>query len=75
MNSSLDRVRARARLLLAADNWRELSQLLERDVPALIAEVEQLPVSWSKPSEATIGTAPSPRRVLRLPAGVLAKAD
>lgn len=42
MNSNLDRVKARARLLLAADRWRELFQFLERDVPALIAEVEQL---------------------------------
>ena len=42
MNSNLDKVRARARLLLAADRWRELLQFLERDVPTLIAEVEQL---------------------------------
>jgi excisionase family DNA binding protein len=42
MNSNLDSFRARARLLLAADRWRELLQFLERDVPALIAEVEQL---------------------------------
>lgn len=42
MNSNLDKVRARARLLLAADKWRELLQFLERDVPALVAEVEQL---------------------------------
>jgi excisionase family DNA binding protein len=42
MDSNLERVRARARLLLAADRWRELLQFLERDVPALIAEVEQL---------------------------------
>lgn len=42
MNSNLDKVRARARLLLAADRWRELCQFLERDVPTLISEVEQL---------------------------------
>ena len=42
MNSNLDKVRARARLLLAADKWRELIQFLERDVPTLVAEVEQL---------------------------------
>jgi excisionase family DNA binding protein len=42
MDSNLDRVRAKARLLLAADKWRELIQFLERDIPTLIAEVEQL---------------------------------
>jgi excisionase family DNA binding protein len=42
MNSSLDKIRARANLLLASDKWRDLVQLLERDVPTLIAEVEQL---------------------------------
>lgn len=42
MDSNLDRLRARARLLLAADNWRELCQFLEKDVPMLIAEIEQL---------------------------------
>jgi excisionase family DNA binding protein len=42
MNSNLDKVRARARLLLAADKWRELLQFLEPDIPTLIAEVEQL---------------------------------
>jgi hypothetical protein len=40
MNSNLDNVKARARLLLVADRWRELFQFLERDVPALIAEVK-----------------------------------
>jgi len=42
MNSSLEKIRARASLLLASDKWRDLVQLLERDVPTLIAEVEQL---------------------------------
>ena len=42
MDSNLEKVRARARLLLAADNLRELLQFLERDVPMLIAEVERL---------------------------------
>jgi excisionase family DNA binding protein len=42
MNSNLDNIKARARLVLAADRWRELFQLLEKHVPALIAEVEQL---------------------------------
>ena len=42
MDSNLDKIRARARLLLAADRWRELMQFLERDIPMLIAEVEQL---------------------------------
>ncbi len=40
MDSNLERVRAQ--LLLAADNWREISQLLERDLPKLIADIEQL---------------------------------
>jgi len=42
MDSNLEKVRAKARLLLAADDLRELLQFLERDVPTLIAEVEQL---------------------------------
>ncbi len=42
MNSNLDKVRAKARLLLAADKWREVFQFPEKDVPTLIAEVEQL---------------------------------
>ena len=42
MDSNLDKIRARARLLLAADRWRELLQFLQKDVPMLIAEVEQL---------------------------------
>lgn len=42
MNSNLEKMRARARLLLAADRWRELIQFLERDIPTLISEVEQL---------------------------------
>jgi excisionase family DNA binding protein len=42
MKSNLNGVKARARLLLASDKWHELFQFLERDVPALIAEVEQL---------------------------------
>jgi excisionase family DNA binding protein len=42
MNTNLDKLRGRARLLLAADRWRELMEFLERDVPTLIAEVEQL---------------------------------
>jgi excisionase family DNA binding protein len=42
MNTNLDKIRARARLLLAADRWRELMEFLERDVPMLITEVEQL---------------------------------
>jgi excisionase family DNA binding protein len=42
MDSKLDKIRTRARLLLAADRWRELMQFLEGDVPSLIAEVEQL---------------------------------
>lgn len=42
MNSSLDKIRARARLLLAANRWRELMQFLDRDLPTLISEVEQL---------------------------------
>lgn len=42
MDSNLDKIRARARLLLAADGWRELLQFLETDISLLIAEVEQL---------------------------------
>ena len=42
MNTDLDRIRARARLLFAADRWRELMQFLESEVPTLISEVEQL---------------------------------
>jgi excisionase family DNA binding protein len=42
MSVQVDEIRARARLLLAADKWRELTQLLEQDVPLLIAEVERL---------------------------------
>lgn len=43
MVSNVERAKAKARLLLAADKWRELSQFLESDVPALLAEVERLP--------------------------------
>lgn len=42
MGVHVDEIRARARLLLAADKWRDLTQLLEQDVPILIAEVERL---------------------------------
>lgn len=42
MQTNLDKFRAKARLLLAADKLRELIQFLESDIPALIAEVEQL---------------------------------
>jgi len=42
MNTNLEKIRARARLLFAADKWRELMEFLERDVPTLITEVEQL---------------------------------
>ena len=33
MGAHVDEIRARARLLLAADKWRDLTQLLEQDVP------------------------------------------
>lgn len=42
MKLNLDRVMAKARLLLAAVKLQELFQWLQRDVPTLIAEVEQL---------------------------------
>jgi excisionase family DNA binding protein len=42
MNANLDVVKAKARLVLAADRWRELIHVLEKDVPMLIAEVERL---------------------------------
>jgi hypothetical protein len=42
MNADLDGIRTRARLLLVADKWRELTRVLENDIPMLIAEIEQL---------------------------------
>jgi excisionase family DNA binding protein len=51
MGLLVDEIRARARLLLAADKWRDLTQLLEKDVPILIAEVERLRQAEAKRSE------------------------
>jgi excisionase family DNA binding protein len=42
MSVNVEEIRARARLVLAADKWRDLMQLLEHDIPILIAEVERL---------------------------------
>jgi hypothetical protein len=42
MDSNFGTVKTGARLLLAADRWHETFQFLERDVQALIAEVEQI---------------------------------
>ena len=42
MRVNVEEIRARTRLLLAADKWRDLTQLLEHDIPILIAEVERL---------------------------------
>ena len=42
MQTNVDKFRAMARLLLAADRLRELIHFLESDIPALIAETEQL---------------------------------
>ena len=42
MSVNVEEIRAKARLLLAADKWRDLMQLLEHDIPILIAEVERL---------------------------------
>lgn len=42
MQTNLDKFRAKARLLLATERLRDLIQFLERDIPALIAEVEGL---------------------------------
>jgi hypothetical protein len=33
MGGNLDEIRARARLPLAADKWRELTHLLKSDIP------------------------------------------
>ncbi len=42
MGPTLEKTRARARLLLASERLRELLEFLENGVPALIDEVEQL---------------------------------
>ena len=42
MDSNLEKIRTRAKLLLASEQMRELLEFLDRSVPALIAEVEQL---------------------------------
>lgn len=42
MNANPSEIRARARLLVAADKWRDLTRMLEEDVPILIAEIERL---------------------------------
>src|SRR5689334_716319 len=42
MSTNLEQSRTRARLLLASEKLRELLQFLEKDVPVLIDEVEQL---------------------------------
>ena len=57
MGLLVDEIRARARLLLAADKWRDLTQLLEHDVPILIAEVESLRQELSEAKRAE----PQPR--------------
>ena len=67
MNSNLDEVKARARLLLAADRWRELFRFLETDVPALIAEVERLRRELAEARRHDGRTRPLPE-VARVPA-------
>jgi excisionase family DNA binding protein len=42
MSVNVEEIRATARLLLAAEKWRDLTQLLEHDIPILIAEVGRL---------------------------------
>jgi len=74
MNSNLDKIKVWARLLLAADRWRELLQFLERDVPALIAEWSSFSRSCPKPGVMQHGLAPC-LRFPRLQSGDKTKAN
>lgn len=48
LTTNLDAARSKARLLLASEKLRELPRFLETEIPALIAEVEELRLKASR---------------------------
>ena len=59
MDGNLEEIRARARLLLAADKWRDLTQLLKKDVR--IRHIERQPTFTSTCRSGRWHSGPRPR--------------
>ena len=65
MDSTLEKTRARARLLLASEKLCELLEFLENGVPALIDEVEQLRLELAEMKAQQKGYRPPSSSVLQ----------